>query len=257
MSALRATAVQPSVARVDARERLIVALDVPDASRAAKIASDLVGVVSFFKLGPWLSLAEGFENLLTKLVSDGQKVFLDSKGCDIPETMRGGVAAAARRNIRFLTIHGNGEVSDEAMRAAVSGRNGNLKIFSVTVLTSLDQGDLTKTGYGSLQDVVRQRVEKAIRCGCDGVIASAHEVRMIKQIARDHGKPEFMVITPGIRPEGTRSEDHKRPATPHYAISEGADYLVVGRPIIHADNPVAAAEKIVAEMQNAFDARQD
>ena len=121
MSAHRATAAKPSVARVNARDRLIVALDVPDANQADKIASDLSSVVSFFKLGPWLSLAEGFEALLTHLVNDGQKVFLDSKGCDIPETMKGGVAAASRRHIRFLTIHGNGEVSDEAMRAAVSG----------------------------------------------------------------------------------------------------------------------------------------
>jgi len=235
---------------------LIVALDVPDANEADRIVDSLKGVVGFFKLGPWLTLAQGFEGLLTHLIADGQNVFLDSKGQDIPETMRGGVASASRRKIKFLTIHGNGEVSDPAMKAAVEGRSGDLKIFSVTVLTSLDQGDLAIGGYGNLTDEVKKRVEKAIRCGCDGVIAAAHEVRMIKQIAREHGKPNFMVITPGIRPTGTSTDDHKRAATPYFAISEGADYLVVGRPIIHAADPVAAAEKIVSEMQEAFDTLQ-
>jgi orotidine-5'-phosphate decarboxylase len=106
-----------------------------------------------------------------------------------------------------------------------------------------------------MSEVVTERVTKALRCGCDGVIASAHEARMIKKLAREHGKPEFLVTTPGIRPIGAGRNDHKRPATPRFAISEGADYLVVGRPIIHALDPAKVAASIVAEMQDAFDAR--
>jgi orotidine-5'-phosphate decarboxylase len=257
MGALRATVARPSPAVVDARDRLILALDVPDVSRAWELVKQLDGVVHFYKLGPWLTIAEGFENLLSSLVQMDHSIFLDSKGQDIPETMRAGVASAARRGIRFLTIHGNGEVSDDAMRAAIKGRTGNLKVFSVTVLTSLDQSDLTSTGYGSLDSVVKDRVEKAIRCGCDGVIASAHEARMIKDLAKSRNKPDFLVTTPGIRPTGSKTGDHKRPATPSFAIGEGADYLVVGRPIIHSADPVKAAREIIEEMQGAFDSRVD
>lgn len=257
MGALRAMAASPPLVNIDARDRLILALDVPDVSRAWELVRQLDGVVSFYKLGPWLTLAEGFEGLLSRLVQTDRSIFLDSKSQDIPETMRAGVASAAKRGIRFLTIHGNGEVSDDAMRAAISGRTGGLKVFSVTVLTSLDQSDLTKTGYGELGAVVTERVEKAIRCGCDGVIASAHEARMIKKLAMARGKPEFLVTTPGIRPDGSVTGDHKRPATPRFAIDEGADYLVVGRPIIHAASPVEAAKAIIAEMQQAFDGRPD
>ncbi|MGH6628134.1 MAG: orotidine-5'-phosphate decarboxylase [Candidatus Binataceae bacterium] len=235
---------------------MIVALDVPSIEEAWGIVQKLDGAASFFKLGPWLSLVPGFDKLLDGLIEKGNRVFLDTKGQDIPETMRAGVRVAARRQISFLTIHGNEEVTDDALRAAVEGKGeSDLKLFMVTVLTSLDQSDMGATGYDMpLADLAVNRAQRAMRCGVDGVIASGLEARAIKNAAGRLGR-EFLVTSPGIRPKTTNSDDHKRVATPSAAITAGADYLVIGRPIIRAADPARVTAAILNEMQSAFDAK--
>lgn len=248
------TAAQPAGLQhaVDARERIIVALDVPSVSQARNLVDALDGIVGFFKIGPWLQLEQDYWKLIDEIIKSGKDVFIDTKGCDIPETMRGGISGAARRGIRFLTIHGNGEVTDDAIRAAVEVKGDKLKLFLVTVLTSLDSQDLEQTGYVSdVANLTLTRAERAKRCMCDGVIASGLEVSAIKEMAG----PNFLVTTPGIRPAGSPHQDQKRAVTPDRAIKNGSDFLVVGRPIIHASNPAEAAGNVVHEMQQAFDQR--
>lgn len=239
-----------------AQDRLVVALDVPTTDEAWKIVEQLDGTISIFKIGPWLQFAVGYENLIDNLISSEKQVFLDTKGCDIPETMRGCISGAAKRKISFLTVHGNGEVNDEAMIAAVNGRiNSSPKIFMVTLLTSLDRSDLLETGYtASVEDIVLYRTERAVRCGCNGVIASGLEARKIREVVDSQ---DFLIVSPGIRTKGADVNDHKRAVTPTEAISAGADYLVVGRPIIKAQNRKNAADSILDEMQRAFDSIQE
>jgi orotidine-5'-phosphate decarboxylase len=225
-------------------ERLIVALDVPDLERARGLVEALDGVASFFKLGPWLQLSPGFDRFVDELLGAGRKIFLDVKLGDIPETMKGGARAAAGRGISILTIHGNAEVSDEAMRAAVEGKAGSeLKVVAVTVLTSLGGAN-----QAEVEALALARARRALECGCDGVIASGHEARAIKAQA---GAAPFLVITPGIRPHAAATGDQKRVVTPAQAIAAGADYLVVGRPIIHQPDPAEAARRILDEMRAA------
>jgi len=237
---------------MNAGERLIVPLDVETVAEARVIVDQLAGAVAFFKLGPWLLMARGFEALLDDLLAAGNKIFLDTKGCDIPETMRAGAAAAAARGISMLTIHGNADVTDEAMKATVAGKGASdLKILVVTTLTSI--GEPGRGGGGpAVADLVLNRARRAFDCGCDGVIAAGREVKAIR--AATAARP-FLIVTPGIRPEGASKDDHKRTATPGEAIRAGADYLVVGRPIIRAADPAAAARAVIAEMQAAFDKR--
>lgn len=237
---------------IDIADRLIVPLDVDDINRAKALVERLEGVVSVFKLGPWLQLIRGFEDLIDELVGAKKKVFIDTKGWDIPETMKAGVAAAAARNISFLTIHGNGEVTPQAIKAAVEGKGrSDLKIFSVTVLTSLDEDDLEAMGQTTtIEAEVLKRAARALEYGCDGVIASGREVRAIKSMA---GSKPFLVATPGIRPVGTGRDDHKRAVTPTEAIEAGADYLIVGRPIIRSGDAKKAACNIIEEMRAAFE----
>lgn len=235
----------------DPAGRLIVALDVPDIAAARDLVHALDGVVSVFKVGPWLHMARGFEDLVDDLVGGGKQVFLDMKGCDIPETMRAASATAAARGIRFLTIHGNDEVSDEAMIAAVDGKAGSaLQVLAVTVLTSNASSPAGATG--APDDLVLTRAGRALALGCDGVIASGREAAAIRALAK---KRPFLIVTPGIRPASDGIDDHKRAVTPAAAIAAGADYLVVGRPIVRASDPAAAAAQITAEMADAFRSR--
>ncbi len=237
---------------MNAGERLIVPLDVATIDEAWAIVGRLRDAVSFYKLGPWLLLARGFERLLDDLLAAEKKIFLDTKGCDIPETMRAGAATAAARGITFLTIHGNADVTDEAMKATVAGRgDSGLKILVVTTLTSIS--DASWGGGGpAITELVLNRAKRAFDLGCDGVISAGREVRAIKSATA--GRP-FLIVTPGIRPAGAAVDDHKRTATPAEAIKAGASYLVVGRPIIRAADPAAAAKAVVEEMQAAFDER--
>jgi orotidine-5'-phosphate decarboxylase len=238
---------------VDAGERLIVPLDVATVAEARAIVERLGDSVAFYKLGPWLLMARGFEPLLDDLLKGGKKIFLDTKVCDIPETMRAGAAAAAARGITFLTIHGNADVTDEAMKATVEGKGSSgLKILVVTTLTSIG-GEAGWGGGGpAVAELVLNRAKRAFDCGCDGVIASGREVKAIRAAT---GSRPFLIVTPGIRPAESSKDDHKRTATPAEAIRAGADYLVIGRPIIRAPDPAAAARKIVDEMRAAFEKR--
>jgi orotidine-5'-phosphate decarboxylase len=230
-----------------AADRLIVALDVPTVAAAGKLVEKLDGTVSFFKIGLWLAFAEGIDGFLRDLVRAQIRIFLDTKMYDIGQTVEQGVARAAERGIACLTVHG-----DEAiMRAAMRGSTGsNLKILAVTVLTSLDDAAIHAMGYrGTVADLVRARTAMAVDCGCDGIIASPHD--RPNEIRRTANAPGLLIATPGVRPAGSVADDHKRFATPAQAIAGGADYLVVGRPIVASPDPAAAACAIIAEMMTA------
>ena len=228
-------------------ERLIVALDLPDIPAAEAMADSLAGTVSFFKIGLWLAFARGVDGLIERLIAGGNRVFLDAKLHDIGETVAAGTARAAERGVSFLTVHGEPEV----MRAAVRGRGASpMRILAVTVLTSLGDADLATTGYRlTARELVSLRARQAAECGVDGIIASAADNP--DTLRRAAGNTNLLVVTPGIRPAGSATDDHRRSATPASAIASGADYLVVGRPITSAPDPGASAARIVAEMEQA------
>ncbi len=233
--------------KIDARERLIVALDLPDVPSARAMVQTLSGVTGFFKVGLALQLAPGVETLIDSLLEDRKQLFLDYKYYDIPETLTKAVSRAASRGVTFLTIHG----SSDLIKAAVKGRaDSPMKLFTVTVLTSWDEGDLAEMGYSqhSIANLVFFRAKMALNAGCDGVIASGHEAQAIKALSQ-----KLLVITPGIRPYSHSQDDQKRRMTPTDAILAGADYLVIGRPITDAPDPLEAAKSILTEMQDAFD----
>jgi orotidine-5'-phosphate decarboxylase len=239
---------------VDAKERLIVALDLPSLGEARSMVQSLDGLVYTFKIGLTLQLAAGAESFITELISKGKKVFLDYKYYDIPETIQTAVKRAADLGVTFLTVHGNGEI----IQAAVRGRgDSSLKILSVTVLTSLDASDIRDMGFEcSVRELVLRRAQNALREGCDGVIASGQEAEAIREFAGER----LLIVTPGVRQYGASADDHKRPTTPSDAIRAGADYLVVGRPIYAppgGEDPRTAATMILDEMQGAFDAMSE
>ena len=211
------------------------------------MAGELRGVVDFFKVGLALQLAEGVRSFVTELIAGGNRVFLDYKYYDIPETIRKSVSRAAALGVSFLTVHG----SSSLIKAAVEGRgNSRLKLFTVTVLTNWDKNDLLEMGYTqhTVEEVVLFRARKALEAGCDGVITSGREAKAVRSLARD-----LLIVTPGIRPDGYAEDDQKRRTTPRDAILAGADYLVIGRPITDAPNPREAAQEILSQMQAAFD----
>lgn len=235
---------------IQAKDRLIVALDVKDIAAAREVVQQLDGVADFFKVGLTLQLAAGVEEFIRSLIKEGKRVFLDYKYYDIGETLKKTVARASELGVSFLTIHGPSVL----IRAAVEGRGtSDLKLFTVTVLTSLDAGDIAEMGYTAHtpEQLVLFRAKKALDAGCDGVIASGLEAKQIKALSTN----KLLVITPGIRPDGYPEDDQKRKTTPHDAVSAGADYLVVGRPITGAKDQRAAAQEILAQMQSAFDER--
>ncbi len=236
----------------DIGQRLIVALDVTDVAKARDIVAELDGIVSFFKIGMWLLFKKETDALIDDLIAAGKKVFLDYKMYDIGETVKRGVAAAAARRISFVTVHG-----DEAiMTAAVAGKGqSDLKIFAITVLTSLDDAALHGMGYRlGVDDLIALRVRQALACGCDGVIASAHDdPDAIRRLAGDGG--HLLIATPGVRRATDQVNDHRRFADPATAIRKGADYLVVGRPILEAPDRAAEARSIIAEMGRGWSDR--
>src|ERR1700730_5910802 len=234
--------------KIDARDRLIVALDLSGVEEAKSMVADLEGVVNFFKVGLILQLAPGIQDFIDSLIRDGKKLFLDYKYYDIPQTVKKAVERAAKLGVSFLTVHGSGK----AIRGALEGRgSSNLKLFTVTVLTSMDAADIAEMGYTqhSVEDLVVVRAKNALAAGCDGVIASGQEAKLIKDIAGGN----LLVVTPGIRPDGYPEDDQKRKTTPRQAILSGADYLVIGRPITEEGNPRSAATTILKQMQSAFD----
>lgn len=229
-------------------DRLIVALDLPTIGEAREIVRKLDGVASFFKLGLWLQFAEGFDGLLGELLRTGKKVFLDAKMFDIGETVKQGVKRAAERGVSFVTVHGDGEI----MQAAAEGRGGSaLKVFAITVLTSLDERGLYDLGSSlGVEELIRRRVRRAVECGCDGIIASPHDNP--DAMRAEAGAPRLLVATPGVRLAGAASDDHKRVGTPAQAIAAGADYLVVGRPIVKSADPARDALAIIADMKRGL-----
>jgi orotidine-5'-phosphate decarboxylase len=228
-------------------DRLIVALDVNSVDDARALVGRLDGVVSFFKIGLGLQFVPGVDGLIDELIDGGKRVFLDAKVFDIPETVGRAVAVAARRMVSFITVHGD----ERIMRAATEAKGDSaIKIFAVTVLTSLDDAALKEMGYGvSALELVQMRARKAIECHCDGIIASANDnPNTIRRLAN---MESLLIATPGVRQHDGDVNDHKRSATPAEAIRNGADYLVVGRPIIAAPDPVVAARGFIAEMESA------
>lgn len=228
---------------ISPRDRLIVALDLPSAAAAEQMVATLGDAVSFYKIGYELSLAGGL-SLAADLVRSGKKVFLDLKLHDIANTVTRATERAAALGATFLTVH----AYPQTMRAAAEGRGGSLKLLAVTVLTSWDEADLKEAGYaGSLRDLVLKRAEQAKSVGIDGLVASAAEVA---ELRRKVGR-SLLLVTPGIRSAGSAAGDQKRVVTPAAAIEAGADYLVLGRPILAAADPKAAAQAILAEIQSA------
>lgn len=227
-------------------DRLIVALDVPTIERATQLSKQLDGIVSFFKIGLWLLFAPGAERFIDTLIAQGKRVFLDAKMYDIGETVRQGVTRAAERGVSIVTVHGDPEI----MRAAVAGRGSSMrtKVFAISVLTSQNDASVKEMGYAlPVADLIQLRVKQAVSCGCDGLIASAaDDPNAIRAMA---AAPHLLIATPGIREPGGDTHEQKRVATPAQAIARGADYIVVGRPITQADDPAAAARRIVADME--------
>ncbi len=246
------TAAPTEKVRIDAGQRLIVALDVPSADEARSFAAKLDGVVSFFKIGMELYVSGGHA-LIPEFIGQGKRVFLDLKFFDVPETVKRAVERVASSGVSFLTIHGNHKI----IQAAVEGRgNSPLKLLAVTVLTSLDNDDIRELGFAcTAEDLVLKRAAKALEAGCDGVITSPREAGKVHELARlvQGENRKFLIVTPGVRPQESSQDDHKRLARPSDAIKAGADYLVVGRPIREAGDPRQSAERIIAEMQEAFD----
>ncbi len=224
-------------------DRLIVALDVPAPDDARRLVAALDGLVSFYKLGMWLLFQPGADALVDELLRDGRQVFLDYKLHDIGETVRHGTASIAQRGARFLTVHGEPQV----MRAAVTGAAGSgLGVLAVTVLTSLDDAALRAMGYCiGVQALVERRVRDAAEAGCAGVIASAADDLGALRAAAGR---DLVIVTPGIRLPGGDAGDQRRVSTPGQAVARGADYLVIGRPVIRAASPRDAALWIIEDM---------
>jgi orotidine-5'-phosphate decarboxylase len=226
------------------RERLIAALDVPTAGEARALAERLGDAVRFYKIGLELFTAGGYFELLEWLRGRGGKVFADLKLYDIPETVRRAVTNLRSSGATFLTVHAERSIMEAAAR-----EKGDLKILAVTVLTSFDQRSIAEMGYaGSVQDLVLQRARVALEAGCDGVIASGLEAARIKAQFGDR----LLVVTPGVRPAGSGAQDQKRVVDVAQAFANGADYIVVGRPIRDAADPRAAAAAIQATIAATF-----
>ena len=213
-------------------------MDVPDCDQARALADTLGDAVTFYKLGLELMMSGGYFELLEWMLARDRKVFADLKFFDIPATVGSAVRQLKDRGASFVTVHGNQSI----MEAAAENKGDELKVLAVTVLTSLDRGDLDDLGFDcDVEALVISRARRAFEAGCDGVISSGLEAPML----REHVDNKLLVVTPGIRPVDNKpSEDQKRVVTVEKAFSNGADYIVVGRPIRDAESPRAAAESI-------------
>ena len=233
--------------RIPSRQRLIVALDVPDADSARALVEELDDAVEFYKIGLELAMSGSYFELLAWLLDNGKRVFADLKFYDVPATVAAAVRQVRDRGATFLTVHGDRAI----MEAAAAEKGETLRILAVTVLTSLDQSDLEEMGIrDDVRSVVLNRARLAVASGCDGVIASGHEADALRSALG----PEPLIVTPGIRPADSQGrDDQKRIVTPMTAIQRGADYLVIGRPIRAAVSPRAAAEAIQAEIAAALE----
>lgn len=224
-------------------DRLIFALDVPDAARARALVEALGDHVTFYKLGLELFLSGAYFELVDELKAAGKKVFADLKLFDVPATVGRAVAQLARQNVDFLTVHGQ-----DAMLAEAAANKGRSRVLAVTALTSLDQGDLDDLGFAcDVSDLVLSRARRALKLGCDGVISSGLEVPAL----RAGVDPALVVVCPGIRPVAN-VDDQKRTMSVEQAFAAGADHIVVGRPIRDAEQPAAAAASIRKEIESMF-----
>jgi orotidine-5'-phosphate decarboxylase len=227
---------------LSARERLIVALDLPSVAAAEAMVARLGDSVVFYKIGYQLAFAGGLP-FAAGLIAAGKQVFLDLKLHDIGNTVEKGVASVAELGATFLTVH----AYPQTMKAAVAGKQGSkLRILAVTVLTSYDDADLAAAGYEmSVGELAAARARQARDTGVDGLVCSAEEAANLRMIVGSG----MVLVTPGIRPAGSASGDQKRIMTPAHAIEAGADYLVIGRPVLEAGDPKAAADAIVDEIE--------
>ena len=231
---------------MDNRDRLIFAMDVPEAAQARELAEQLGESVTFYKLGLELMMAGGYFELIDWMVERDKKVFVDLKFFDVPATVGRAVSRLASRGVTFATVHGNQGI----MEAAAAAKGDSLKILAVTALTSLDRGDLDDLGFQcDVAELVLSRARRALEAGCDGVVASGLELpAMRKAVDR-----RLLVVTPGIRPvENRPSDDQKRVVTVEQAFTDGADHIVVGRPIRDATDPRAAAEGMQETIAGIF-----
>jgi len=227
------------------RERLIFALDVADTDSARRLVDQLGDSVQFYKLGLELFMSGGYFELLDWIVGRGKKVFVDLKFFDVPATVASAVKQLRNRGVAFATVHGNQSIMEAAAAA-----KGDVRILGVTVLTSLDRGDLDDLGFAcDVEKLVVSRARRALEAGCDGVVSSGLEAPMLREFI-DH---RLIVVTPGIRPvENKPVDDQKRTVDVAQAFRNGADYIVVGRPIRDAADPRAAAEAIQQTIAGVF-----
>jgi orotidine-5'-phosphate decarboxylase len=227
------------------QDRLIFAMDVPEVDRARELAEQLGDAVTFYKLGLELMMAGGYFSLIDWMVERDKKVFVDLKFFDVPATVGRAVARLASRGVTFATVHGN-----QGIMEAAAASKGDVKVLAVTALTSLDRGDLDDLGFKcDVGELVLSRARRALEAGCDGVVASGLELpAMRKEIDN-----RLLVVTPGIRPVENRPEDdQKRVVTVEQAFRDGADHIVVGRPIRDAADPKAAAAGIQETIASVF-----
>ncbi len=230
---------------IPARERLIFALDVADPAEARRLTESLGEAVQFYKLGLELCMSGGYFELLDWMVARGKKVFVDLKFFDVPATVGSAVRQLRNRGVTLTTVHGN-----QAIMEAAAANKGDVKILAVTVLTSLDRGDLDDLGFAcDVEQLVLSRARRALEAGCDGVVSSGLEAPKLREFI-DH---RLLVVTPGIRPVENRPvDDQKRTVDVAQAFENGADYIVVGRPIRDAADPRAAAEAIQRTIAGVF-----
>ncbi len=230
--------------KIPLEKRIILALDVPTVEEAKETVRKFEAKIKFYKVGLQLFLA-GWFNIVEWILDRDLEVFIDLKFFDVPQTVKLAVEQICNRGISFATVHGN----DEILKAAVQAK-GNLKILAVTVLTSLDEGDLKDLGFScSVEDVVLSRAKRALEIGCDGVISSGLEVPKL----RKHLGEKFLVVAPGIRPVKNTQDDQKRVVTVKEAFLNGADYVVIGRPIRNAEDPDSLIDKMHADIEEALE----
>ncbi len=229
---------------IPSRERLIMALDVPSIPEAQTLVESLGDSVVFYKVGMELFMSGDYFGFIEWLKARDKKVFVDLKFFDIPATVGRAIRALSKKGVDLATIHGN----DSIMQAAAAEK-GDLKVLAVTALTSLDRGDLDDLGFQcDIKELVLSRAKRALSIGCDGIVSSGLEVPMIRA-ELDH---KLLVITPGVRPVDNRDDDQKRVVSVEQAFQNGADYIVVGRPIRDAENPKSTAEKIQGQIASLF-----